>query len=266
MSSISQVQGSTMAQALSAGSTSGVTDTKSTNSKETTSVEKTTSVSGRTVGNPKLSEKAAKYYEQLKKKFSNVEFILVSEDQKQAAQAQAGSYANPNMMVVLIDEDKIERMAEDEEYRKQYEGIIASAQIQLSSMGSSLSSSNVKAYGMKVDSKGLATLFAVVDKSMAAQRERIAKKAEEKKKAKKAEEKREAKEEKAERLEEKRTENRNHTEQSGNFADNENLVVVEASSMEELLNKINDITMEALSDQVRTDEERKVGQHIDFRM
>ena len=30
-------------------------------------------------------------------------------------------------MVVLIDEDKIERMAEDENYRRQYEAIIANA-------------------------------------------------------------------------------------------------------------------------------------------
>ena len=34
-------------------------------------------VSGKTIGNPKLSEKAARYYEQLKKKFSNMDFILV---------------------------------------------------------------------------------------------------------------------------------------------------------------------------------------------
>ncbi len=54
-------------------------------------------------------------------------FILVSEDQKENAKANAAGYANSNNMVVLIDEDKIERMASDENYRKQYEGIIANA-------------------------------------------------------------------------------------------------------------------------------------------
>lgn len=78
---------------------------------------KTGTVTGRTIGNPKLSEKAAKYYEELKRKYSNMDFILVSEDQKEKARAQAGSYANASKMVVLIDEDKIERMAEDENYR-----------------------------------------------------------------------------------------------------------------------------------------------------
>lgn len=70
---------------------------------------KTGTVTGRTIGNPKLSEKAAKYYEELKRKYSNMDFILVSEDQKEKARAQAGSYANASKMVVLIDEDKIER-------------------------------------------------------------------------------------------------------------------------------------------------------------
>ncbi|MDE6927051.1 MAG: hypothetical protein K2P59_17705, partial [Acetatifactor sp.] len=30
---------------------------------------------GKTIGQPKLSDKAAKYYEELKKKFSNMDFI-----------------------------------------------------------------------------------------------------------------------------------------------------------------------------------------------
>ena len=42
-----------------------------------------------------------------------MDFILVSEDQKETAKAQAGSYANASKTVVLIDEDKIERMAAD---------------------------------------------------------------------------------------------------------------------------------------------------------
>lgn len=61
---------------------------------------------GRTIGQPELSEKGQKYYEELKKKFSNMDFILVSNDMKEIAKAQAGKYANPNKMVVLIDEEK----------------------------------------------------------------------------------------------------------------------------------------------------------------
>ena len=117
---------------------------------------KTGTVTGRTIGNPKLSEKAAKYYEELKRKYSNMDFILVSEDQKEKARAQAGSYANASKMVVLIDEDKIERMAEDENYRRQYEAIIANAGSGIAQMKSSLEASGtkVKGYGMQVNDGG----------------------------------------------------------------------------------------------------------------
>ena len=118
-------------------------------------------VNGQTIGNPRLSEKASKYYDQLKKKYSNMNFILVSEDQKEYAKAQASNYANANNMVVLIDEDKIERMAEDENYRKQYEGIIANAASGLSQLGQSIAATgaNVKGYGMQVNDGGTASIF-----------------------------------------------------------------------------------------------------------
>lgn len=114
-------------------------------------------------------------------------FILVSEDQKENAKANAAGYANSNNMVVLIDEDKIERMASDENYRKQYEGIIANAASGISQLASSLSATgtSVKGFGMQVNDNGTASYFAVLEKSSAAQKERIEKKAVEKKEAKK---------------------------------------------------------------------------------
>ena len=76
-------------------------------------------MTGKTIGQPKLSENAKKYYEELKSKYQNMDFILVSNDMKEMAKVNAGSFANPQKMVVLIDEEKIERMATDEQYRKQ---------------------------------------------------------------------------------------------------------------------------------------------------
>lgn len=218
---------------------------ETTKKTETKDVKKTR-VSGRTVGNPELSEKASKYYEELKAKYSNMDFILVSRDQKEQAQAQAGKYANPNKMVVLIDEDKIERMAEDEQYRKQYEGIIANAATGLSQMKSQLSNSgaNVKSYGMKVNDNGTASYFAVLEKASAAQKERIEKKAEEKKEARRAEEKKAAKEAQRERIE-------------GRESDT---VTITANSLEELLNKIESY----LYSDVQTEEEKQIGQNIDY--
>lgn len=129
---------------------------------------KNSKVYGKTVGQPKLSEKAQKYYEELKKKYQDMEFILVSENKKDDVQANAGRYAamSGKETVVLIDEEKIERMAEDEAYRSKYEGIIQNASSQLSQMSKKLADSgaSVKTVGMQVNDNGTATLFAVLQK------------------------------------------------------------------------------------------------------
>lgn len=248
MSMISDVVSSAQSQAAAKAE-----DTKNT--------AKKSNVKGKTVGEPKLSDKAAKYYEDLKKKYSNMEFILVSRDQKAFAQSQAASYANPARMVVLIDEDKIERMAQDESYRRQYEGIIANAASGMSQLSKSLSgNSSVKGYGMKVNGNGTASFFAVIDKSLAAQRKRIEKTAQEKKEAKKAQEKKAKKKEQQEKLNESR---RKDSDTPGKVKD-EDTVTVQASSIEELLKKISDVTFESMSDYARTEEEKKIGQSFDF--
>lgn len=244
--------------------TTGVTDKSGKKDKvnETGNSEtvKKTKVSGKTIGSPELSEKAAKYYESLKKKYSNMDFILVSADQKEQAKSQAGSYANANKMVVLIDEDKIERMAEDENYRKQYEKIIANAASGISQLGSQIASTgaSVKGYGMQVNDNGTATFFAVLEKSSAAQKERIEKKAAENKAKKKEEQKKADKEAKQERLEESREKN---TKAESYDSDT---ITITAGSAEELIKKIQEYTQYSLSDTVITDEEKKVGQKFDY--
>ncbi len=218
-------------------------------------------VSGATIGDPKLSEKAAKYYEKLKKKYSNMDFILVSEDKKAEAQANAGKYANANRMVVLIDTEKIERMAEDNKYRKQYEAIISGATNQLSQLKSSLgaNASSVKTYGMQVK-EGTASFFAVVDKSLAAQKKRIEKKASQKQEEKKAAKK--AAEEKA--AEKKKAEKETYEAEFERDWNEEDTITVTASSIEELMKKINDAIYLGRSDYVRTEQETWVGGHLDF--
>lgn len=236
---------------------------QTTNSEKTIATDKTTSkktVSGKTIGNPQLSEKASKYYESLKKKYSNMDFILVSADKKEQAKSQAASYANANKMVVLIDEEKIEKMAEDEKFRKQYEGIIANAASGMSQLKSQLESSgaNVKGFGMQVNDNGVASYFAVLEKSSLAQKARIEKKAAENKEAKKAEDRKARKKEQQERLEKSRNE-------SGKISkEDSDTVTVTASSIEELLQKIKDQSQLFMSDNVQTDVEKQVGQKFDF--
>jgi len=215
---------------------------------------------GRTVGNPQLSEEGEKYYNELKKKYGNMEFILVSEDMKAQTHAQAGSYANPNRMVVLIDTDKIERMAQDENYRNMYEGIIKTAAARMTLAKTSLGSRAdcVKSQGVRVNDKGLSSLFAVVDKTLALQKKRLekkaARKAEEKKKSAKAAQEKRAEKKKEAALEEKRQAERG-----------EDTVTVTASTWEELIEKINRVIDESTESEILTEEEKNLGQHIDFR-
>lgn len=251
MSTISNVTGN-IAQAYETSRTAKDTKTR-----------KSSADYGKTIGTPELSEKAQKYYEELKEKYSDMDFILVSEDMKETAQAQAGSYANANRMVVLIDEDKIERMAEDSDYRKQYEGIIQNAAMKLPELKSSLGTTNVKTYGMQVNDNGMTSYFAILEKSNQAQQERVAKNAEKKAEKKKAAKKKAEKEEAEERTEQAAEKRR--TEREALQAEpEEDTVIITASSIEELLQKIQDYEMEQRSDNVWTDEEKMIGQHIDY--
>lgn len=211
-----------------------------------------TKVSGKTIGEPKLSETAKTYYEELKKKYSNMDFILVSSDMKETAKSMAGSYANSSKMVVLIDEEKIERMAVDEDYRKQYEQIISNASIKMPDIQSQLSSTgvNVKSFGIQVNDNGTASYFAVVDGFLDKQRERIEKKTEENREAKKEENKK--------RLEEIKN-------KDDSLKTKDDTVTVTASSVEELISKINNLQYGFRSDFVLTEEEKLIGSHIDYR-
>ncbi len=230
---------------------------------------KKTEVSGQTIGNPKLSEKASKYYDELKKKYSNMNFVLVSEDMKEQAKANASAYANANNMVVLIDEDKIERMAEDENYRKQYETIIANAASGLSQLGNSIAATgaSVKGYGMQVNDNGTATYFAVLEKSSAAQKERIEKKAAKKKAEEKAKDKKAEKKEREEKIKESQDKKKKVSDSDDGQDDSRYIsdtVMVTASSIEELLSKIQKESQNYLSDNILSDKEKKVGQGVDY--
>lgn len=212
-------------------------------------------VTGKTIGQPKLSENAKKYYEELKSKYQNMDFILVSNDMKEIAKANAGSFANPHKMVVLIDEEKIERMATDEQYRKQYESVIASAQNKLPELKQSLgNSTNIKGFGMQVNDNGASSFFAVMDKAFKAQTDRLEKQRAEKKEEKKAAQKKAEKKEREEQLEEKRLKNKDSQE-----------VVITANSIEELKKKIDDYNYLQMADTVKTDAEKCLGRTIDFK-
>ena len=236
-------------------STNAVANTYATKETKQADEVKKYGVTGKTIGQPKLSENAKKYYEELKSKYQNMDFILVSNDMKEMAKANAGSFANPHKMVVLIDEEKIERMATDEQYRKQYEGVIASAQNKLPELKQSLgNSANIKGFGMQVNDNGASSVFVVMDKSFKDQANRLEKQRAEKKEEKKAAEKKAEKAKREEQLKEKRLSKNEESE-----------TVIYADSFEELKLKVEDYIFEHMADTVKTDSERYLGTHIDFK-
>ena len=199
-----------------------------------------------TLGNPKLSETASNYYEELKSKYSDVEFVLVDKEHLDTAKQYTSSLVTDKSMIVLISEDEVEQMATDDNVRSQNEKLIEDAKTQMPDLMKQLkeSGTEVKSFGIEFNKDGTASYFAVVDKSLAAQKEHIENNLAEKRAEKKADAK--------ELVSDKRTERK------------ENLTTVTASSMEDLIKKIKDVMYEAKADSVITEQEKMVGQNFDF--
>jgi len=232
-------------------------------------------IGGRTVGQPKLSEEGKKYFDDLRKRFGDMDFVLVSKDQKAYAQANAAAYARSDKTVVLIDEEKIEKMATDENYRKQIEGKIEGAKKQLPQLKQQLEASgaNVAGFGMQVNDNGTVSFFAAMQKSNDAQMQRMAEKREAKQAEKKAEAKKEAKELQAENMEKRRAKNGEMWERVSEMPDPPKdkpfdptqVEVVKAGSVEELMKKIEEFNFNQRSDSIFSKEELAVGGNIDFK-
>jgi len=248
---------------------------------------------GTVIGNAELSDKAKDYYNSLKDKFHGMEFILVSKDVKSQVASNALAYGNANKPVVLIDDEKIERMANDDAYRKKYEGIIAMSQEKLLAAKNSLVSSgaNVKNFGMSVSEDGRSSFFASVEKAnsdanklqekrleakKAAQKD-AKKKAEKKENQKRLEKKQEEKKAEKAKEEDKRAEKaqeRKEAENAGDQtameentfpADDKEYVEFRADSIEALINKVARYAYNASANSVMTPAETMVGQSIDFK-
>ena len=212
---------------------------------------------GTVVGDVELSDKAREYYDKLKSKFHGMEFILVSKDMKSQAAANASKFGNANKPVVLIDEEKLEKMANDEAFRKKYEGIIAMSQAKLQEAKNSLVSSGaiVKNFGMQVGTNGQISFFATLEKANSAKAKYIEKKQAEKKAAKVKEKKQAEKKAQNERLEKLREGNKTE----------KDYIELWSEDLNDLVNNVAKYTYNHSMDNVLTEEETRVGQNVDFK-
>lgn len=198
------------------------------------------------IGNPKLTDTASKYYEELKSKYGDMEFILVADDQMETAKEQSSNIASDKSMIVLISESELEEMAVNEETRSKNEKLIEDAKAQMPDMLERLkeSGTEVKSFGIEIKD-GTVSYFAVLDKAAAAQKERIEAKQEEKLAEKKAD----AKEANVAKTKPNKK---------------EDLTTISAGSIEELIKKLQSASYEAMADNVQTPQEKMVGQNFDF--
>ena len=207
---------------------------------------------GTVVGDVQLSDKAKEYYSKLKEKFGGVDFILVSRDMKEQVEANASRYGNASRPIVLIDDEKIEKMANDPAYAKKYEGIIESSLGKLEAARNSLAASgaSIKNFGMSVGEDGKTSFFAVLEKASDAAN-RIREKNLAKHRAEKADEKKKAeKEANAKRLEKKPDEEKDYVE-------------FRSDSLEDLLDKVSKYAYENSENALFASE--GIGNSIDFK-
>ena len=222
------------------------------------------------IGTPKLSKEASEYYNKLKEKYKDMDFILVSDDMKDKVMNSSVNYATGNKDVVLVDEKTIEKMAKDKDYQKKQEGLIDYARVELDKIKKEVNKGDlkdfVKGFGIKISSNGEMNIFAVMNKS-----NNIVKTKDivNKKPLKNTSEVKNSA--KIDEVNRKKSNNANSSNANSSNANSSNAnlntddVLICSLSFNELIKKMNDKVQEWKADNVVTKEEKNVGQHIDFK-
>ena len=178
-----------------------------------------------------LSEDAKNLLKELKKKYGNMNFVIANyetdEEAEQYLSRGTGEYS------VLLTPDELEKMAADEDYKRQNLGILDDAISKLDEMKAQLGGKGeaVSRIGIAIDSEGKISYFAELEKVNEKQRERIEKKREKSR-------------------DESRVESREKSKRT----------MVRADSVEALLERIEEVDWSA----VKEEEKQLQGHKIDF--
>ena len=191
-----------------------------------------------------LSDWAKKLLEEMKKTYSNMDFIVADyeTDEEAAAYLSRGT----KEFSTLIDPDTLEAMAADEEVTAKYTGILDDAVGQLKDIKEKLGDDNedVTRVGISIDKNGQVSYFAELEKSGERQKEWI-EKTREAKKEERAEQEKKAQEQK---------------DQDIAAQGRTKKTLVQAGSVEELLEKIKNVDW----NQIRSEEKPVTGGKFDF--
>ena len=132
---------------------------------------------GETTGNVELSDKAKALLDELKQKYGNVDFMVANYSSDEEAQEILSR--GTKEFGVLIEPELLEEMANDEEVKNKYVGIIEDSTQKLSEMKEELqgageeNGTEVKSIGISIGSDGTVSYFAELKKASDAQKTRI---------------------------------------------------------------------------------------------
>lgn len=195
---------------------------------------------------PKLSDKAKALLQDLKKQYGNMDFFVAEYETEE----EAASYLSRGSKdySVLIDPEELERMAEDEEVKKQNLALLDEAVGKLDTLKEELKETGkedeVVSLGVSIGKDGKVSYFAELEKAGERQKEFVDKIREDKKEAAK-----EAAEKAADKGQDKY--NYEHSKRTTVYAD----------SAEELLKKITDVNWDEIKEQTSLP---MPGGHFDF--
>lgn len=191
-----------------------------------------------------LSDRAKKLLEEMKKTYSNMDFIVADYETEEEAAAYLSR--GTKEFSALIDPDTLEAMAADEEVKAKYTGILDDAVGQLKDIKEKLGDDNedVTRVGISIDKNGQVSYFAELEKSGERQKEWI-EKTREAKKEERAEQEKKAQEQK---------------DQDIAAQGRTKKTLVQAGSVEELLEKIKNVDW----NQIRSEEKPVTGGKFDF--
>lgn len=212
-------------------------DKKTSESKENAKTKKTTQ--------PKLSERAQKLLEKLRKIYGNMDFMVA--DYENETDAKAILSRGTKEFSVLFSSEELEKMASDAKYEQEYmdkvqQAVRMSEQINRQygfepTTGKNMNGSEITRVGISFNSDGSMSFFAELEKVSAKQRERIEEAREEKRSQKKEEAKKAEKEK---------------------WEDSIKSTTVWAGSLEELFEKIKGVDWNTIHSEGRNESGKKV--------
>ena len=198
-----------------------------------TDSSKKTDRTGKTGGSVQLSDKAKALLQELKKTYSNMDFIVADYDSDEEAESYLSR--GTKEYSVLIDPEELERMASDESVKEQNLSLLDEAVGKLDELKERLGDNKdeVIRMGITIGKDGEMSFFAELAKAGERQREFI-------------DSIRENKKEAAEKAESDRTDPRHHYQHNYGMGKR---TTVHAASVEELLDKISNVDWDSIKEE-----------------